>query len=94
MIKDYKERDKEQLDYKFKAFDPVIELQQFRIIHCESVQEFGGNGSMDPCENDLVIFRCADEHIIEGFGVIEEVERTCLSDAEGDYILGQVATFF
>lgn len=40
-----------------------------------------------PCENDLVILRCVDEHIIEVFGVIEEVERTFLNDGEGELFL-------
>ena len=84
MTREYRERDREQFDYKFKSFDPVIESPHFRIIHCQSVRELDGDRSTrEPMENDLVIVRFVDEHIIEVFGVVEEIEKTYLKDKEG-----------
>ena len=87
MTREYKERGRKPFDYKFKSFDPVIESKNFRIIICESLQEKNTDGvTRDPAENDLVILRFADEHTYEIFGVVEETERTSLSDKEGFYI--------
>lgn len=83
MSKDYKEKERHQLDYKFKSSDGVVESHEFRIVQCESLRDSDAVTERDPCENDLVILRCADEHITEVFGVVEEVERTFLSDEEG-----------
>ncbi|XP_065069424.1 probable helicase senataxin isoform X2 [Rhopilema esculentum] len=84
MIRDYKERDKQPLDYKFKSFEPNVNSQNFRIVNCGCLREKDSSTRKEPNEYDLVILRGGDEYITETFGVVEEVEKTSLRDDEDD----------
>ena len=91
MIRDYKERDKQPLDYKFKSFEPDVNSQHFRIVNCGCLREKESSTRKEPNEYDLVILRGGDEYITEAFGVVEEVEKTSLRDDEGRVLLVYVS---
>ena len=84
MNRAYREKERTPFNYKFKSFDTVRESMNYQIIHCQDCQESNKSGSVKELnKDDLVILKYGDENMIAVFGVIEEIEKTPLSDEEG-----------
>ena len=84
MNRAYREKERTPFNYKFKSFDTVRESMNYQIIHCQDCQESNKSVNIkEPNKDDLVILKYGDGNMIEVFGVIEEIEKTPLSDEEG-----------